>query len=575
MNEANVTDFYDAKPWQAFYSDKSPKTHTPLPHRNMAELIDESSGKFAHNTAFSLCLPNGMSASINYQQVHQQAENFALYLRHQLGLDEGDRVAIQMPNCLAYPMATFGILKAGCIGVNVNPLYTAHEMIHQLNDSGAKVLVIIDMFADKLEEVKANVPSLEKILIVSVADFFPWLKGTIIKVVQRLKKQIPAVSVAADKFTKALELGAANSGKGKIDLSNIDRDTTAILQYTGGTTGVSKGAELTHGNLLSNLKQIEEMARPVLDGSNEVVLTALPLYHIFAFTFNMMVFYYIGGHNVLIPSPRPVSNLQKPFELFPITKFSGVNILFQNLALEPWFKENPPAKLNLSLAGGAALQEAVGKHWEEASKSPILQGYGLTETSPVVCVNPPDGKKNKHTSAGVGLNETQFRIVDGDGNVMPQGEEGEIIIKGPQIMKGYWNRPDETAKALKDGWFYTGDIGRMDEDGFLFIVDRKKDMIDVNGFNVFPNEVEDALAAFEGVVEVAVIGVPDGKGSETVKAYIVSNKPSMTAEEVIEFARTRLTAYKVPKQIEFRDELPKSPVGKILRKDLRAEEVKS
>ncbi len=562
--------FYDAQPWAGEWGPGVPKEPEPLPYRNMAELIRRASIDYAGNTAFTICLDNGMDASLKYHEVDQLSDRFAAYLRRELGLAAGDRVAVQMPNCLSFPIAAFGILKAGCVLVNVNPLYTAHEMNHQFKDSGASVLVIIDMFADKLEEALKGT-DIKKVLTVSIAEFFPAAKRTLLKTVLKLKGMVPKTTVTTTPFAEALALGAKQLGKGPIaDLGNRAPDDTAVLQYTGGTTGVAKGAELMHSNLLANVAQVITLSGPVMRYGEETVMTALPLYHIFAFSFNLLGFYVTGNRNILIPSPRPVSNLRKAFEKFEINKFAGVNILFQGLLNEEWFRNNPPKKLDLTISGGTALHSSVAAKWQEVVGSQILEGYGLSETSPTLSVNPVQGE-NRIGTIGVPVPGTIIRIVDENDNPVAPGEVGEIVAKGPQVMRGYWNRPDESAKALKGGWFHTGDMGYMDERGYIKVVDRKKDMIDVSGFNVYPNEVEDCLSAHEDIMEVAVIGVPNATGGETVRAYIVSRNPSLKAEDVIAFARERLTAYKVPKEIIFRDELPKTPVGKILRKDLRQE----
>ncbi|RFA31017.1 long-chain-fatty-acid--CoA ligase [Alkalilimnicola ehrlichii] len=559
---------YDSKPWTKEYGvDAEFKL---LPYKNLPELIRQVSQEYADNPAFSICLDNGLHAGLSFREVDELSDQFMAYLRAELGLQDGERVAIQMPNCLSYPITAFGILKANGVVVNVNPLYTASEMNKQLVDSGAKTLVIIDMFADKLNDALQGT-EVRNIVTVSVANFFPTVKRTLIKTVLKLKKQIPKCEKPATDLADALAIGKKhlNAGKGKVS-DNGNHDSLAALQYTGGTTGVAKGAELTHGNLLANIAQIDYINDDRTRPGKETVLTALPLYHIFAFTFNMLFFYRWGAHNVLSPSPRPVTNLKPCFEKFDITKFSGVNILFKGLLGEDWFRNNPPANLDITISGGTALHSAVAEEWKKVVGSEIFEGYGLSETSPVLACNPPKGEARTGT-IGVPVPGTDVRIVDENDNPVPQGESGELIARGPQVMRGYANKPDENASALRGGWFRTGDVAVMDERGYFRIVDRKKDMIDVSGFNVFPNEVEDALSKHQDVVEVAVIGVPNDSGSETVRAYVTSSNPNLTAEEVIEFARQHLTAYKVPKEVVFKDELPKTPVGKILRKELRKE----
>ncbi len=552
----------EALPWAKEYGDIEDTTFRPLPFNNVAEMIRDASRQYANHTAFTVVLPTGAAASLTYREVDELSDRFAYYLRNDLGLSAGDRVAVQMPNCLAYPVASFGIFKADCVLVNVNPLYTAREMNHQLKDSGAKVLVVIDMFADKVPQALEGT-QVKHVIKTSLTNFFPPLKRVLINTVLKLKKQIPKSDWPTIPFAATLKK------QGKVDMQ-AKPETLAVLQYTGGTTGVAKGAELMHSNLLANIAQIEIMNGDTTKAGEEVVLTALPLYHIFAFTFNMLFFYRSGGHNLLCPSPRPVDNLRPMFENYEVTKFSGVNTLFQGLLNTEWFTSNPPKKLNLTISGGTALHTAVAEKWFQVVGSRILEGYGLSETSPTLCVNPTKGE-NRPGTIGIPLPGTLVRIVDENDEPVPVGEPGELVAKGPQVMRGYANRPEETAKALKDGWFHTGDIAIMDERGYFRIVDRKKDMIDVSGFNVFPNEVEDALAMHPDIIEAAVIGVPNDSGSETVRAYVSSSNPKLTAEDVIAFARENLTAYKVPKQVIFRDDLPKTPVGKILRKELKEE----
>jgi Acyl-CoA synthetases (AMP-forming)/AMP-acid ligases II len=557
-------------PWLKEYGPGISRELKQLPQANLAQLVRDSAATYADKPAFTICLDNGLNATLTYREVDQLSDAFAAYLEHELGLQKGDRIAVQAPNCLAYPICSFGIFKAGGILVNVNPLYTAPEMNHQLKDSGAKVLVIIDMFADKLSAALQGT-QVQHVVLASVVDFFPQPKQALLKTVLKyVKKAVPKCPMAAVTLPRALKLGRAHLGKGLNRINSLTREDTAVLQYTGGTTGVAKGAELTHGNLLTNLAQVQTLTANVTQEGKEVVLTALPLYHIFAFTANMLTFLATGGHNILCPSPRPVSNLRKAFELFPPTKFAGVNVLFQGLLREPWFRENPPRSLSLTFAGGTALHPHVAEEWKKLVGSPIAEGYGLSETSPVVTTNPVSGEVRVGT-IGVPMPGTEIRILDDNGQPLGYNEPGELAVKGPQVMKGYWNRPEATAEVMKDGWFRTGDIAVMDERGYIRIVDRKKDMIDVNGFNVYPNEVEAVINAHPDVLECAVIGVKAPTGSETVRAYVAPANDKLTAEELDKWCRERLTPYKVPKEFVFRKELPKSPVGKILRKDLRAE----
>jgi long-chain acyl-CoA synthetase len=572
VEHENSAAFYDSRPWKKEYGPDISAELLPLPYKNLAEMVRQASVEYAAKTAFTICLDNGMTASLSYQQTDMLSDQFAAYLRHELKLQPGDRVAIQLPNCLSYPVAAFGIFKAGCVLVNVNPLYTASEMNHQLKDSGAKVLVIIDMFTDKLATALRG-SDIEKVLSVSITEFFPTLQGILVRTVLKLKKQIPAPSAPVDSFSGALAAGkrhVRSSGPVKVERN---RDDLAVLQYTGGTTGVAKGAMLSNDNILSNLAQTITITGTANRPGEETVLTALPLYHIFAFTFNLLNFYYFGGHNILIPSPRPVSNLRKAFEKFDITKTSAVNILFAGLLKEDWFRQNPPRNLDLAVSGGTALHAAIAEEWQRVVGGKILEGYGLSETSPTLSVNPTMGE-NRIGTIGIPMPSTDVRIVDEHDNPVPAGESGELVARGPQVFKGYWNRPKDTEEAMRNGWFHTGDIAMIDERGYLRIVDRKKDMIDVSGFNVFPNEVEDCIARIPSITEVAVIGIPLPDGGERVRAYVVSTDPKLTPEDVIKHTRELLTPYKVPKEVIFREELPKTPVGKVLRKDLRAEALK-
>jgi len=468
---------------------------------------------------------------------------------------------------LSYPVVAFGILKAGCVIVNTNPLYTAPEMVHQFRDSGAKALVVIDMFADRLPEVigKTNI---ETVVTVKISEFFPAVVGKVIRGVQRYwSRSLPPVEVSHTLFKDALAKGKAKVS-GKDYLEGIGRDSLAALQYTGGTTGVSKGAMLTHGNLVSNTIQMLQMNGKYIQEGKEIVLTALPLYHIFAFTVNLLGFYYVGARNILVPSPRPPSNLKRAFENYKVTWLTGVNTLFNALLNERWFTDRPPKHLVASAAGGMALHESVATKWQEVTGTPIVEGYGLTESSPVISFNPLGGKV-KVGSIGIPVPSTLMRCVDENGKPVKQGEAGELVAKGPQIMKGYWQREDETNSTLVDGWLHTGDIGEMDEDGYFTIVDRKKDMILVSGFNVYPNQIEETIAAMEGVTEVGVIGIPDEKSGEKVAAFVVSSLQEPSREEIIAYCREHMAAYKVPSMVTFVDELPKSPIGKILRRELR------
>lgn len=565
---------YDLKPWVKHYGKSVAADLAPPQFPHLGALLADAAGRHGPKIAFTTCMPNGMHGSLTYAQVDAYADAFAVYLRNVLGLPQGARVALQTPNCLAYPVCAFGILKAGCVLVNTNPLYTAAEMAHQFNDSGAEALVIVDMFADKLEQILAST-RIRKVIVAEVPQFFSAIPRAVIRGVMKVWNQVlPPIKVEHVRLNWVLAEGAMVRQRDSVDVASYTRgiglDSIAALQYTGGTTGVSKGAMLTHGNLLNNLTQAFAMGRSHIEEGKEVVLTALPLYHIFAFTFNLLSFYTVGARNILVPSPRPIQNLQRAFDNYPITWVSGVNTLFNALMNEEWFAAFPPAKLKAAVAGGAALQSAVAARWQKMTGTRIAEGYGLTESSPVVCFNPIEGVQ-KPDSIGIPVPGTEVRLVDDAGNPVKAGEPGELIVRGPQVMAGYWQRPDETARTLKDGWLYTGDIATMDADGFFRVVDRKKDMILVSGFNVYPNEVEDVIAQHDAVLEVAVIGVPDSRSGESVRAYVVPQREGLTEEQVRAHCKQFLTDYKIPRSVEFRKELPKTPIGKILRKDLKAE----
>ncbi len=565
---------YDLKPWIKHYGDAIAKELPPPRHSHLAEFIRAAEARHAKQIAFTTCMPNGMHGSLTYAQVAQHSDAFAVYLREIAGLAAGARVAVQTPNSLAYPVVAFGVLKAGCVLVNTNPLYTPTEMEHQFKDSGAEALVIVDMFANNLAQILQHT-GITRVIVAQVPQFFSAIPRGVIRLVMKFwNKTLPKITVPHVRLEAALVEGAAAMQSKPIDITAYTRDqgadSLAALQYTGGTTGVSKGAMLTHGNLLSNLDQALAMGRSHIEDGKEVVLTALPLYHIFAFTFNLLCFYTSGARNILVPSPRPIQNLQRAFDNYKITWVSGVNTLFNALMNEEWFTMFPPKHLKAAVAGGAALQHAVAERWQRITRTRIAEGYGLTESSPVVCFNPIGGLQ-KPDSIGIPVPGTEVRLVDDAGRPAALGQSGEIVVRGPQVVSGYWNRPDETAKTLKDGWLYTGDIAVMDADGYFKIVDRKKDMILVSGFNVYPNEIEDTIAQMEEVLEVGVIGVPDERSGEAVRAYVVPFAAGLTEEAVREHCHRHLTDYKVPKTIQIRRELPKTPIGKILRRELRAE----
>ncbi|MCG6659571.1 AMP-binding protein [Halomonas campisalis] len=548
----------------------------PPEHPSLAALISASAARFASQKAFTSCMPNGMNGALSYAQVNEASDAFAVYLREGLGLAPGSRVAVQLPNCLSYPVAVFGILKAGCVLVNTNPLYTASEMTQQFRDSGAEALVIVDLFVDKLPEVLPRT-AIRHVVVTSLAQFFPPVVRQVVKAVLKYwNRVIPPCRIEATPIGQALAEGKRLRQARGVEVAGYWRelgpDSLAALQYTGGTTGIAKGAMLSHGNLLANVAQIEAMAGSHISDGEECVLTALPLYHIFAFSVNLLAFFKHGAHNVLVPNPRPIQNLQRAIENFPISWISGVNTLFNALLNEEWFTLYPPRRLRAAAAGGTALHAAVAERWEKVTGTPLVEGYGLTESSPVVSFNPLVGLR-KPGSIGILVPGTEVRLVDSHGQPVARGEPGELTVRGPQVMQGYWQQPEATAQALRDGWLYTGDVATMDEDGYLRIVDRKKDLILVSGFNVYPNEVEDCIALLDAVHEVGVIGVPDPDTGEAVRAYIVT-RGELDRDTVKAHCREHLARYKVPKQIAFVDDLPKSPIGKVLRKDLRAEYLK-
>lgn len=566
----------DDRPWAAYYGSETRADIDTASYRTLGDLVRSVADTYGSAPAFTACTPNGMNGTLTFAQVDEMSDAFAVYLREVAGLTKGDRVALQMPNALSFPVAAFGILKAGCVLVNVNPLYTAQEMARQFQDASPHALVIVDMFADKIAEATRGHP-IPNIIITRVAEFLPSLPRGIIGLVQKhWDRSVKPIDLPHIRFPDAIRAGRARKTQNKVEAArygqDIMPDDVACLQYTGGTTGVAKGAMLTHANLILNMEQSLEMI-PGFERGKEIALTALPMYHIFAFTVNLLAFYWLGARNILIPSPRPLSNLKRAFENYRISWMSGVNTLFNGLSNEIWFLDSPPKHLKLASAGGMALQTSVAKRWEEITGKPLLQGYGLTETSPVLSFNPLG--KTRDGSIGVPVPSTWMRCVDDTGATVAQGERGEIAAKGPKIMAGYWNKPEETEKVLKDGWFLTGDIGVMDEDGYFTIVDRKKDMVVVSGFNVYPNEVEDCLAGHPGVLECAVIGVPNDATGEAVKAFVVAKDQTLTQDAIRAHCKAHLTAYKVPKTVEFRDSLPKSNVGKTLRKDLRAETLRN
>jgi long-chain acyl-CoA synthetase len=559
------------RPWLQHYpSSIAAEIETPR-YALLGEAPGDLAARRGPAKAFTTIMPNGMAASLSFTDVDRLSDAFAAYLHECLRLEPGSRVAIQMPNGLAYPIVAFGVFKAGCVLVNVNPLYTAAEMAHVFADARPDAIVAIDMFAEKLAQAMESAP-IRHVVLSEAASLFPAHSRLIIGSVQKyLRKEIPRPRFAAASFAQALAMGERKIRAGanvSAYVAGLEPASVACLQYTGGTTGVSKAAMLTHRNFSANVMQFLSLCGTEIAESDHV-LTALPLYHIYAFTVNMLGFFFRGAHNVMAPSPRPLTNLKPAFAKQPITFITGVNTLFSGLLNEAWFRDNPPPALRLSAAGGMALRQSVAQRWAEVTKSPVIEGYGLSEAAPVLTFNPT--LRAKAGTIGVPMPWTEIRCVDEEGRDVAPGEPGELIARGPQVMTGYWNQPEETRIALREGWLYTGDIATMDHEGYFTIVDRRKDMILVSGFNVYPNQVEEVISQLPGVRECAVVGVPDASSGEAVKAFIVRSDPALDAEGVRAFCKTQLAAYKVPKQIVFRDDLPKSHVGKILRRDLRGQ----
>ncbi|WP_049226450.1 AMP-binding protein [Neisseria sicca] len=530
-------------------------------YSSISDVFRQSVEKFAHQPAFQ-----NMGKMLTYAEVGKLAENFASYLQNVLKLPRGERVAIMLPNLLQYPIALFGILQAGLVAVNTNPLYTPRELEHQLKDSGATTIIVLENFANTLELVLPRT-QIKHVIVASVGEMFGFFKGTLMNfVLRKIKKMVPEYRISgAIPFQTTLKEGAAHTFRPV----TLTREDTALLQYTGGTTGVAKGAVLSHGNICANMLQAKEWIKNQLREGKETVIAALPLYHIFALTVNLMIFTNAGSKIILITNPRDMKGFIGELKKERISVFIGVNTLFNGMVNQPDFAAVDFSNLRLTLGGGMATQKAVAEKWKKITGTPIVEAYGLTEASPGVCCNPLNIEAY---SGGIGLPvpSTEVELRDADGKEVGIGQPGELWVRGPQVMKGYWNRPEETAKTIDArGFLETGDIAVMDEKGWLKLVDRKKDLIVVSGFNVYPNEIEEVISHNDKVMEVACIGVPNEKTGEALKVFVVKKDPSLTKEELIEFCRTELTAYKVPKDIEFRDELPKSNVGKILRRELR------
>lgn len=551
------------KPWLSRYPSDVPETINPDMYPSLVEMFEQSVHKYADQPAFM-----NMGSVMTFRKLEERSRAFAAYLQNELKLKKGDRVALMMPNLLQYPVALFGVLRAGMIAVNVNPLYTPRELEHQLNDADAKAIVIVSNFANTLEQIVDNTP-VKHVVLTSLGQMLPRAKGTLVDfVVKYVKGMVPKYDLpGAISMRKALHKGR----RLQYVKPFMSGDDIAFLQYTGGTTGVAKGAILTHRNMIANVLQAKGAYGPVLSEGRELVVTALPLYHVFALTVNCLLFVEMGGRNLLITNPRDIPGFIKELQKYPFTAITGVNTLFNALVNNEDFHELDFKNLKLSVGGGMAVQRAVAEQWKKVTGIHLLEGYGLTECAPLVTGNPYD-LSDYSGAIGLPVPSTEVRIVDDEGNVLAYDQVGELQVRGPQVMQGYWQRPEATKEVINaDGWLSTGDIVKFDEQGMLYIVDRKKDMILVSGFNVYPNEIEDVVALHGKVLEVAAVGQSHEVSGEVVKIYVVKRDPSLTKDEIITHCRKHLTGYKVPKLIEFREDLPKSNVGKILRRVLREE----
>lgn len=554
------------KPWLQTYPEGVPHTIDPDSYHSLSDLFNETVKLFPDRPAFE-----NMGKVFSFREMEALSADFGAYLTLEAGLKPGDKIAIQMPNLLQYPIALFGALRAGLTVVNTNPLYTSKEMLHQFNDAGVKAIVILENFAFNLEKI-LDQTSIEKVIVTRIGDMLGGLKGSIVNfVVKNIKKMVPAYSLPnAVPFKEAMKAGALLEFKP----AEVKSEDLAFLQYTGGTTGVSKGAMLTHRNMVANLEQVNAwMEHGGMKSGQEIFITALPLYHIFALTVNCLVAMRIGGHNILITNPRDMKAFIKELGKHKFTVVTGVNTLFNGLLNQEAFRKLDFSALKFGFGGGMAVQRAVAEKWQKVTGSPLSEGYGLTETSPVLTANPLNGD-GRVGYIGLPIPSTDIVMLDDEGNEVPNGTPGELCAKGPQVMKGYWNLQEETDATFYNGWLKTGDIAIMEDDGFVKIVDRKKEMILVSGFNVYPNEVEDAVASHPKVLEVGAIGVPDKKSTEAVKVYVVKKDDSLTEEEVKAFCQEHLTRYKCPKHVAFIKELPKSNVGKILRRVLKEQDSK-
>lgn len=549
------------KIWLDSYPKGVPEEINPDAYQSLVEVFDESVSKYGKNDALE-----NLGTVYTFNELNQKVNDFAAFLQQDLGLKHGDRLAIMMPNLLQYPIAIFGAMKAGLSVINVNPLYTKRELKHQLNDSSADAILIVENFACTLAAIK-NETQLKHVIVTGIGDGLHGIKSHITNfVIKHVKKMIPKYEIDnLIQYKDAMKKGA------KLSLvpATLTPNDIAFLQYTGGTTGVAKGAVLTHRNLIANLEQSFAWLDGVVKYGEEIIITALPLYHIFSLTANCMVFIKLGGKNVLITNPRDMDGFVKELSKHKFTALTGVNTLFNGLLNTKGFGELDFSSLKFSLGGGMAVQESVAQHWAKVTGTTLLEAYGLTETSPGVCMNPCNLEEYNGT-IGLPISSTEISIRDDDGNELPQGEPGELWIRGPQVMRGYLDRPEETAKVFRPGgWFTSGDVAYVNEKGFLKLVDRKKDMILVSGFNVYPNEIEEVVASHEKILEVGAVGIPNESSGEVVKVFVVKKDPSLTEDELKAFCKENLTGYKVPKAVAFLEELPKSNVGKILRKELR------
>jgi long-chain acyl-CoA synthetase len=552
----------DVRIWQQKYPKGVPFEIDAGAYRSIVEVFETTCRKFAPNPCFS-----NLGKTLSFQELEIQSRAFAAYLQSLPGIEPGDRIAIQLPNLLQFPIALFGALRAGLVVVNTNPLYTSREMEHQFKDSGAKILLICANFAKQLEPILSKT-SLQTVIVTEIGDALPapkrWLVNSVIKYV---KKMVPQYHLPkAVSYLSVMQLGKQLPFKN----TELSPEKLAFIQYTGGTTGVSKGAMLTHRNLIANMEQIAAWLRPTLKEGQDVCLTPLPLYHVFSLSANAMALFKYGTHNVLITNPRDLKAVISDMRRYKLTLMTGVNTLFNALMNHPDFEKVDFSSMKYAVGGAMALQKNVTERWNKLTGSILIEGYGLTEASPVVCVNSLTAEEVRIGSVGLPLPSTEIKLINEEGKEAPTGESGEIWVRGPQVMQGYWQQPEETKKVLPgEGWLRTGDIGQFSSDGFLKIVDRQKDMIIVSGFKVFPNEVEEVLASHPKVLEVGVVGIADEHSGEVVKAFVVRKDTSLTEAQLREYAKQYLTAYKVPKHIEFRDALPKTNVGKILRRELR------